>query len=103
MRRNDRTERACVMTLLEACDRRGRALERCVPIRLLELAVLRDHRRVQPFRVADKVIVEPARVAHPRIVDRVIAPRSKPPDTVAVLANHDVATVGAPRAYARSF
>src|SRR6266851_3376542 len=100
MRRNDRTEGAAAVTILELHDRRGRVLERHIPVRLLKLAVLRNHRRTQPFGVADKVIVKPSRVAHPRVVDRVIAPRSEPPDTVAVLANHNVATVGTSRAYA---
>src|SRR5216683_7000381 len=101
MRRNDRAEGAAAVTILELRDRRGRALERHIPVRLLELAVLRDHRRAQPFGVADEVIVKPSRVAHPGVVDRVITPRSEPPDTVAVLAYHDVAAVRASRAYAR--
>src|SRR5581483_6811830 len=68
-----------------------------------ERAGARDHRRAQPSAVVDEAIVEPSPVAHPGVVDGVVAPREQPPDTVAVLADHDVAAVGAAGAYAGGF
>src|SRR5208282_1475741 len=49
----------------------------------------------------DEFIVQPPLVAHPSVVDRVVAARNQPPDAIAILRDHDVAAVGASGAHAR--
>src|SRR5262249_40668978 len=88
------------LALAECAECCSCLLNRRPPINLGQTIRLRRQRRTEPRRIGHKTIIQPTCIAHPGLVDRIIATRYEAPDAIVMCAQHNVAAVGTTRAYA---
>src|ERR1700722_13952021 len=69
--------------------------DRGIPVRRHQTITACDHGRHQAFGIADGVVAETPSIAHPSIVDLVIAAWDQPPDAIFVGRGHDIAAIRA--------